>query len=497
MKLTNKEEQLTSSERLRVYMSSPFRWFGIWLINRDWRYLRLGLPAILVCCLGAIPLAMSSSVTKTDLAEMYKQQASDSLRRKENGDAVRWLQRVIQLTPYDEESTFLLGRLMIEQGDYVLGSELIRSLAPADKPGYPDAQFWVAVDLLGKGKVATESSLSALQHHLREARRSPSHAAEASGLLGDLANRTGHPEEAVEYYQEAIQGDRSWTLKLASTFGALGMPEKAKIAAEEAREYFRQVVLADPADTESRIEWSRYALAVGNDVEAENALRAGQKLAPNAAINGELSNLYVQRFDQAYLAKKSDLAAPQEPNEDFDPVEGLQFLEEALRLNPNNENAISRLPAIAQVSKELRGDVKQKFQASLDKQHATAITHLGIGVIESLDGNADEARLHFELASAQGLQSAQLMNNLAWTIAFSETPQFETALQFANQALALMPGRPEILDTRGTILAKMGRYKEAIVDLEQAIPKHPRPERARETLRQCYEAIRQIQPQNK
>jgi tetratricopeptide (TPR) repeat protein len=275
------------------------------------------------------------------------------------------------------------------------------------------------------------------------------------------------------------------------------MPEKAKAAAEEAREYFRQAVLADPADTESRIEWSRYALAVGNDAEAENALRAGQKLAPNAAINGELSNLYVQRFDQAYLAKKSDLAAPQEPNEDFDPVEGLEFLEEALRLNPNNENAISRLPAIAQVSKELRGDVKQKLQASLDKQHATAITHLGIGVIESLDGNADEARLHFELASAQGLQSAQLMNNLAWTIAFSETPQFETALQFANQALALMPGRPEILDTRGTILAKMGRYKEAIVDLEQAIPKHPRPERARETLRQCYEAIRQIQPQTK
>ncbi len=110
-------------------------------------------------------------------------------------------------------------------------------------------------------------------------------------------------------------------------------------------------------------------------------------------------------------------------------------------------------------------------------------------MIESLDGNPDAAKLHFEVASAQGLQTAQLMNNLAWSIAYSEMPRLETALELVNRALVMQPGRPEILDTRGHIFAKMGRHTEAIADLERALPNLAQPDASRKLLRDCYEAV--------
>ena len=107
------------------------------------------------------------------------------------------------------------------------------------------------------------------------------------------------------------------------------------------------------------------------------------------------------------------------------------------------------------------------------------------------------AKLHFELASAQGLQTAQLMNNLAWSIAYSDTPTLDTALELANKALEMQPNRGEILDTRGHIFAKMGRYKEAIADLELAIPQLARPDRARRLLQECYSNLSsQAAPEN-
>jgi tetratricopeptide (TPR) repeat protein len=265
----------------------------------------------------------------------------------------------------------------------------------------------------------------------------------------------------------------------------MGKKDEAFAAAEEAREFFRGITEADPKNTEARIEWSRYAIAIGKFGEAEAALRAGQKLMPGEEIDKALSMLFVNRFDQKVPATANrEIASSQD---DFE--EGLQYLEEALRLDPDNAAALSRLPALAELSPGLRSEVKQRLQRALDKQQATSIVHFGIGVIESLDGNPDAAKLHFEVASAQGLQTAQLMNNLAWSIAYSEMPRLETALELVNRALVMQPGRPEILDTRGHIFAKMGRHTEAIADLERALPNLAQPDASRKLLRDCYEAV--------
>jgi tetratricopeptide (TPR) repeat protein len=488
------DEELTFLESALVILQTPFRWLGIWATSRSLKPLLYALPAILSALLFLIVLLLAYLVPKPELAMMYKKLAADAIDEGNSEEGFRWLQRVSQLTPEDGQPMFLLAQSMMKQGDYALGMDLIQRIAPRNGSGYPDAHYWLALQIFDSPDDPAKQQLQELQHHLTEAAKEPRLAGDASAMLGDLAMRSGHPEEAVALYTKARKVDMVWSSKLVPTLLSLGRKKEAIIAAEEAREHFRKVVLDDANNAQARIQWARYAIAIGDYAEAEIALRAGQQLTPGPEIDQALSALFVSRFDNKYQGGVDD----QKPDGgEIDFAAGLQYLEEALRLDPNNAAALTRLPFIAQASAELRNDVKTKLEAALQNQQASSIVHFGLGVIESLDGKPDAAKLHFELASAQGLQTAQLMNNLAWSIAYSDTPTLDTALELANKALEMQPNRGEILDTRGHIFAKMGRYKEAIADLELAIPQLARPDRARRLLQECYSNLSsQAAPEN-
>lgn len=479
------DEELTFVESALAILQTPFRWLGIWATSRIWQPLLFGLPAIVIAVAFATVLTIGYVLPKSELAKVYKRLASDAINKGNSDEGFRWLQRVSQLTPEDGQSMFWLARSMIEQGDYALGVDLIQRLAPPNASGYPEAHFWSALRILESPADPENSRLPELRHHLTEAAKDPRLVGEASALLGDLAMRTGHPEEAIAHYTEARRTDMRWSSKLVPALLSIGQKKEARTVADEAREHFRKIVLADANNAQARIQWARYATAIGDYAEAEIALRAGQQLTPSPEIDQALSALFVNRFDNKYQNDVGDdPTKPATDNPDF--ATGLQYLEEALRLDPNNSAALTRLPYLAEASSELRKDVKTRLETALQNQQASSIVHFGLGVIESLDGNPDAAKLHFELASAQGLQTAQLMNNLAWSIAYSEMPPLETALELANKALEMQPNRAEILDTRGHILAKMGKYKEAIADLERAIPQLSQPGRSRALLQECY-----------
>ena len=67
---------------------------------------------------------------------------------------------------------------------------------------------------------------------------------------------------------------------------------------------------------------------------------------------------------------------------------------------------------------------------------------------------------------------APALNNYAYSLAEREE-RLETALQYAQRAVALEPQNPSYLDTLGWILFKLGRTEEALVTLEQAMALNP------------------------
>jgi predicted Zn-dependent protease len=64
------------------------------------------------------------------------------------------------------------------------------------------------------------------------------------------------------------------------------------------------------------------------------------------------------------------------------------------------------------------------------------------------------------------------LNNMAWTLS-EEMSQAEQGCKWADEAVRRCGEVPLILDTRGVILTRLGRYDEAVRDLSAAARDYP------------------------
>ncbi len=93
------------------------------------------------------------------------------------------------------------------------------------------------------------------------------------------------------------------------------------------------------------------------------------------------------------------------------------------------------------------------------------------------------------LAFKAAPQMPYVANNMAMLLASDTPPDLERALATIQSVLPNAPGNPEFRDTRGKILLKLGRYQEAITDLEFALPWLQAPESTHKALAQAYQPL--------
>ena len=89
-----------------------------------------------------------------------------------------------------------------------------------------------------------------------------------------------------------------------------------------------------------------------------------------------------------------------------------------------------------------------------------------MGTNQVLEGDKLVGIQLLELAIQKNPRNHEALNNLAFVIIDSD---LERAFELANRAVAQSPNQAAYLDTRGTIYMKMGQYKKAINDFEDAI----------------------------
>jgi predicted Zn-dependent protease len=103
--------------------------------------------------------------------------------------------------------------------------------------------------------------------------------------------------------------------------------------------------------------------------------------------------------------------------------------------------------------------------------------------------NHETARLHYQLALQQRPQVLKVLSNLAWALARHDPPELNVAIRMADAARDAAPDHPEVLATRGQVLAMLGRWQECVVDLEKAAAL-PDDSGVREELARAHEKIR-------
>jgi predicted Zn-dependent protease len=80
-------------------------------------------------------------------------------------------------------------------------------------------------------------------------------------------------------------------------------------------------------------------------------------------------------------------------------------------------------------------------------------------------------------------------NNLAWLLAAGEKPDLPRALTIINQVLERWPGEPLYRETRGEILVKLQRWKDALPDLQGATVVKPDDAKLHKMLAETYEHL--------
>ena len=116
---------------------------------------------------------------------------------------------------------------------------------------------------------------------------------------------------------------------------------------------------------------------------------------------------------------------------------------------------------------------RSSLRALLAAGKGTEIVHFALGIDEWERGKTEQAKLHWEQAVQLAPHMAVAANNVAWLLANAQPPDLPRALTMINQVLEKYPNQANFRGTRGHILAKMQRWKDALPDLEAALKATP------------------------
>lgn len=117
---------------------------------------------------------------------------------------------------------------------------------------------------------------------------------------------------------------------------------------------------------------------------------------------------------------------------------------------------------------QLASTIDSAFTEALDRQPDLPGLKAVLAMWRHMQGNFDdEVRLYRDLLAADP-DNALYNNNMAWALS-EGVKKPDEALRYVDLSVRKTGRMPELLDTRGVVLTRLGRFDEAIADLSEAI----------------------------
>jgi tetratricopeptide (TPR) repeat protein len=225
------------------------------------------------------------------------------------------------------------------------------------------------------------------------------------------------------------------------------------------------------------LKWAEALLLQGKCLAALEELKRGSEQGPSEIYRKPLAIAHAA--SAATLVQQGKLATDEQ----------WLLVERGLRLDPKNILLQLQLIGLSHDP----SPVGAKARLFLRRFEAEEIDSATLPFFLAQDALASRqfsrARAYFERALALAPNNAIAANNLAYLLAWDKTPDLERALHLINTVLKQHPSTPQFRDTRGQILVKMGRWQEAVVDLEHALPALAKDRNLHVALSKAYEQI--------
>jgi len=446
--------------------------------TRNLRYMLQGVPAVLAIVLVGVLGALVRGQDRAAMAKTYLREAAKANLNDDFDTARICLEKALQLEPDNLETQYFLGGILerkatADKAPPEHAFAVMRKLAPDTSTGFAPAHVWMGNFMARSGNVAGAES-----HYTRayQAAKAPSAADSAKAALPEAAQKLAliffflqNYEESRKYTLEAIgvlDPRKANILRLQilpELYRRTNRPDDATRELETAVRYFARQVEADVNDKECRIGLALGLRQLDRYPEAVEVMTRGAVMTKDQRFLQDAAELYAQW--EIYLSKKPDSPLQQR----------LELIQEGLRLNPMSQTLIARLVQLSRAKGEQGEKAKQALQDMVAAGKSAFIVHYLLAMNYHNEGKEAEARHHWEqayqIAGKDSLDPNLLvvMNNLAWLIAHDKKPDLERAFELSDFVNKKVPGVPRFQGTRGWILMKMGKFKEALPDLQAAL----------------------------
>jgi tetratricopeptide (TPR) repeat protein len=441
--------------------------------RRDWL---AGLPAALI---GVVTLAVGLAAAATTPEQIRFAYANQARLADQAGDhrmAKLCFERLALAPDSPTEAQYRLAESLEALGERRRALAILRKLAPDDRPGDPFAQLRLALLLLSEKPTPPAAAVEA-ERHLRRSVEGDPNSVPANALLAQILIATSRQEQSVPHLRRVVWDRPELRITLARVYRAMSQPEAANDEANLALREFRRRSEANPDDPEARVRWAEAAAFLGDFPTAANVLGEGWQRTKDPRYRPTLASLYAA---WASIVRADPKAAP---------GKRLDLLEQGLQLDPNNQALLNEFSGILRANGAEAERARAVLRDQLTKGENVAGAHFVLGVDAWFRDRPDEARIHYEQADRLAPGSAEVVNNLAWVLIHTEPPDLRRALTLADAAVERRPDNALFHGTRGVALARLGRWKDALPDLETALPASPREPALRQALVDTYEHL--------
>ena len=430
-------------------------WFETRLYRRLWR----SLPVLLVG-LAWVGFAIALVFAKPAVTQsFYSALATRALAAQDFQTARVACHRLLLSWPGARgPGMFNLGLALFGLGQAPEGSALIE-VAAREKPGYVPAHLFIARQLLMQTTV-TPVRVQQAERHVTQALEVDPNSIEAHLVLGRLYFQMRNWEAAKDHLEAVVLVRPETAILLASAAKADKDDIGARRWADRATEHFRgKIEKTKQENPMDRMAWATALSIQERYAEAVGILEAGRKKADSKVYASGMASIYADWAAQVAKTDSRNVALR------------LKLLQQGLECEPQSLPLLELLLPLTHLSGAEAKDADAMLTRMLAEGGSSAMLHFVLGNDAFQRGNTELAHKQFKLAFELGPNLPVVANMMALMLAVGKEPDLPRALAISQTVVEKYPNEPDVRNTHGTILVKLGQWEEGVKDLEFALPK--------------------------
>ena len=456
-----------------------------WISERPWPLFWRSLPALLAGLLLLATLAMVGAQTsgKNGLRQRYQRVAISALNSRNYEFARVACLRGLAFASDDQARLLWLFYLSIALnglGHPAEAAGMLATAAPPDHPGCGPAHLAVARSLLGSTNLTPAMILQA-EKHLKYALELDPQSPEIKEMLGRFYINTRDFAKARAPLLDIYPLKNDVALLLAIIENANHNSAETRTWADAAIDAFKKNLResGQPDSQADRFGLVRALLMADDFDEAINTLEAGLAIQKEPAYHAAIADICALRTEKI------------PPDQTGGAAERLRLIQKGLTHSPQHLKLRLMLIEAALASNDSAPAAKKLLDglvAGADKESA-ARWHFLLWTELRIHDDLTSARHHLQTAYELDPQVPVVRNDLAMDLAGGSPEDMNRALKLIQSVVEQCPDNPGFRDTRGRVLARLGRNENAAADLEFAAARLANPAEARMALAKVYDAL--------